>query len=556
MLKLLTAPSLLLLTLLSACGGGGDGEPPAVVCSNIPPLTESPKPPVPVCASPSSGTVTVSGTVRFQRVHHNAVTSGLDYTQVTNDFARGVTVELVNSNTNSVIRTTTTDGSGFYSLTAPDNTAVYIRAKAEMTNSGSANWTVRVVDNTHRNALYAIAGDDNCTGITDSSSYNEATRQAGPFAILDTIYQGLQLVIDAQSTISFPTLNIKWSPYNSTTTGTLVCGEIGTSFFSGSENAIYLLGAEDDDTDEYDQHVIAHEWGHYLESNFSRTDSIGGPHSFGDSLDMRVAFGEGYGNAFSAMALNDPVYKDSIGYNQASGFDFNIETETLNNPGWFSEQSVEQILYDLYDSTNETNTVVTDNVTLGFASIWEVLTNQQKTGLPLTSIFSFISALKTNNPGDITDIDALVSLFDINGTDAFGLNETNDANTTSSPNAVLPVYTVMAVDDTPVNICVTDEFDDNETAFNRLGARRFLRFTIPATRSYRFNATGVSGDPDMVLHKAGVLFISQAVGTSETFDRNLTAGNEYILEIYDYDLFTPRSNPDLTRCFAISITSN
>ena len=69
------------------------------------------------------------------------------------------------------------------------------------------------------------------------------------------------------------------------------------------------------DTDEFDQHVIAHEFGHYIEYNFSRADNIGGSHGLGDKLDPRVAFGEGFGYAFAAIVLNDPVARDSANDN-------------------------------------------------------------------------------------------------------------------------------------------------------------------------------------------------------------------------------------------------
>ena len=55
-------------------------------------------------------------------------------------------------------------------------------------------------------------------------------------------------------------------------------------------------------TDEYDDHVVVHEWAHYFEANFSRSDSIGGDHASDNVLDIRLAFGEGFGNAYSAMA--------------------------------------------------------------------------------------------------------------------------------------------------------------------------------------------------------------------------------------------------------------
>ena len=63
-----------------------------------------------------------------------------------------------------------------------------------------------------------------------------------------------------------------------------------------------VLGEEDVDTDEYDRDILAHEWAHYFEDRVARTDSIAGGHSPADLLDLRVAFSEGWGNSFAAMA--------------------------------------------------------------------------------------------------------------------------------------------------------------------------------------------------------------------------------------------------------------
>ena len=88
------------------------------------------------------------------------------------------------------------------------------------------------------------------------------------------------------------------------------------------------------DTDEFDQHVIAHEFGHYIENNFSRADNIGGSHGLGDKLDPRVAFGEGFGYAFAAIVLNDPVARDSVRLTTAihGPSAFNIETNPPTTP--------------------------------------------------------------------------------------------------------------------------------------------------------------------------------------------------------------------------------
>jgi len=144
--------------------------------------------------------------------------------------------------------------------------------------------------------------------------------------------------------------------------------------------------------------------------------------------------------------------------------------------------------------------------------------------------------------------------------DEYGTTETNNSGNATS---VLPVYTDITTNGTPQNICVTDQFDRNITAFNTLGARRYMRFTIPGSGSYRFTASFASqnigdvldppdpADPDIALHQSGLFAISEAVGTTETYCRNMNAG-DYILEIYDYSLFTPHSNTS-TRCFNVSI---
>ena len=102
-------------------------------------------------------------------------------------------------------------------------------------------------------------------------------------------------------------------------------GQIGSTFYQSEDGAspkgMYVLGDDGVDTDEYDTHVLAHEFMHFIEYTIGRSDSIGGVHARGDKLDLRVAFSEGFGNAFSGMALGDPVYRDSQDAAQGDGFD-------------------------------------------------------------------------------------------------------------------------------------------------------------------------------------------------------------------------------------------
>src|SRR5262249_39710585 len=155
----------------------------------------------------------------------------------------------------------------------------------------------------------------------------------------------------AQAATAFPDLSLFWATTN-TPSATAFCstnGNIGTTEYATGgpdcgNNAtqiatgIYILGdfVNGKDTDEFDEHVLAHEFGHYFEDNFGRSDSTGGSHGSTDRLDLRVAFSEGWGDGFSGMATSDPVYRDSFN-GAAQDFGFNLESTTVATPGYYSE---------------------------------------------------------------------------------------------------------------------------------------------------------------------------------------------------------------------------
>lgn len=89
-------------------------------------------------------------------------------------------------------------------------------------------------------------------------------------------------------------LKVNWSVNNVPQSGDKARGLIRTSHFAPDDNQLYILGKDGVDTDEFDTHVIAHEWGHFYQANISRSDSTGGRHGPGDVLDPRLAFGEGW----------------------------------------------------------------------------------------------------------------------------------------------------------------------------------------------------------------------------------------------------------------------
>ena len=490
--------------------------------------------------------VTVSGRITFDRVPANPSGVGLNYGGITQQPARAVTVQAIAVSNGATIAETVTNASGDYSLTVPPNTMMSLRVMAQMVKTDAApTWNFKVVDNTAANATYALNGANFNSGVSNQtrslnapsgfSTSGAATvpRSAGPFAILDSVYLSYQKVLGADATAQFAPLSVGWSPNNKpldATSGTGVCnstGNIGTSYYSAGN--ICVLGAANTDTDEYDDHVLIHEWGHYFEDNFSRSDTIGGSHGGGDRLDMRVAFGEGFGNALSGIVTDDPIYRDSNGGNQSGGFTINVEanpgTSPGTNRGWFSEASVQSILYDLYDATADG----ADNLALGFTPLYQVLIGSQRTGAPLTSIFSFITALKTANAVNATDINAIVNAQSINGNsiDAYGSMEAN----TGGDSDVLPVYSALVVNASAVNRCSTA----TSQTYNGVGNRRFFRFTVTSAGLHTFRAGGALADASMVLYQAGtVLFRDDQLvpGGIETESISLPTGT-YVLEVFD-----------------------
>ena len=268
------------------------------------------------------------GKLTYDRVP-STLEDGLNYSAVVQKPIRNVRVVLVEYNkenpTNRELAATISGEDGSYSLPVPDLvTRVRVRAFAETTKP-----QLRVQDNTNGDALYVLESpaitttaaatvkDLNAGSGWGGSSYTGA-RAAAPFACLDTLYSAARAFVAVRPLVNFPLLPINWSVNNRPEAGDKALGLIDTSHYSRDVGAIFILGKADVDTDEYDAHVMVHEWGHYFENKLGRSDSIGGSHGTGDIVDPRVAFGEGWGNALSAMILfPDAKYRDTGGVGQA-----------------------------------------------------------------------------------------------------------------------------------------------------------------------------------------------------------------------------------------------
>ncbi|MES2528697.1 MAG: hypothetical protein V4598_16555 [Bdellovibrionota bacterium] len=444
------------LLLVSCNGGGGGGGGSSVAISYW----------------------DISGLVTYQFVP--ATATGLDYAGTTELPMRNVIVQILRSSDNVVLGSGSTDDNGNYLVKIPQgsqNTSIKVSARAEMTSP-----SVIIQDNTNSNAKYVATGPVNVifgdtvisTLIAPSgwggNSYT-STRAAAPFAILDSIYTAIKKVKEARPSTVLPALKVNWSTLNVATSGDLTIGQIGTSHFN-QNGQLYILGKENSDTDEYDRHVIAHEWGHYFEDKLSRSDSGGGQHSDGEVVDMSLAFGEGWGNALSGIVFSPDInYRDTAGVKQqVTAIDYSLETSPDTTPGWFSEVSVQQIIFDIFDSNADAG----DSVSLGLGPILDVFTGYQKTTPAKTSIFSFITGLKNNNASSVAALNTLTTSKQIsNVANAFGTGETNNGGLAR----MLPIYNQLVVNGGPVTVFM----GGGSVRMNEADNNRYFRFTATST---------------------------------------------------------------------------
>ncbi|MBP6897763.1 MAG: hypothetical protein KBC94_25355 [Pseudacidovorax sp.] len=525
--------------LLASCGGGSGGGGGGAVL----PVTSG--------GEGSSGTAapataTLSGRITFDSVP--SLNGALNYAATVAKPVRGAPLDVVDA-TGTVKASTVTDADGRYSVVIPAATSLAVRVMARLQHSGAdGGWDVAVRDNTQSGGLYgmqsgyfAATGSNQAKDLHAPSGWSGSSygseRVAAPFALLDAIYTAQAKILGVAPGASFPILNVYWSPSNRPASGSVTLGQIGTSHFSdytasGGTRAIFVLGSENVDTDEYDSAVVVHEWGHYYQSAFSRDDSPGGTHSFGDLLDRRLAFSEGWGNAWSGIALDRSTYSDSAGQRQAQGFAFALDAGAASSPGWFNEMSVQSILWKL-------------NAAVGLAPIHQAMTQGLKSTAAVTSVHAFATAFyAVATPGQTASLNGLLAAQGVvPPMDAFGPNETNDGGLGAF---ALPLYTAVSLA-TPQQACVTNRADPGADG-NKLGSYAFLVLPVAQARSYTISIQGpAASDPDFVVYQRGK--VGEAVNANSGTESGAVglAAGQAVLAINDYN------NASSNTCFTVTI---
>ena len=277
---------------------------------------------------------------------------------------RQALVQVRRDSDNAILASGTTDNEGRFAIGYEAATDVYVAVFTVVSNNA---YDIAVRDcprndcggigNVYavRSRAFSPTNPPGLDGIVVPQSSG-----AGAFNIFDVFVSGFDF---AQATFGRkpPAVTAQWAPGSNT-----ACN---TSCFVPSRQTVYVLGTSND-TDEYDDPVLGHEFGHFLERNFSRSDSPGGFHD-GSPTDPRLAWGEGYGTYVGSEIFGSSLYLDSRGSGVSVTDISNTRARANPNDGrgqtqLMSEYVVSEILWKLSKGGPS-------NVAFGRAPIFDVL---------------------------------------------------------------------------------------------------------------------------------------------------------------------------------------
>jgi hypothetical protein len=465
-----------------------------------------------VISGPENALVPVRGSALYQKIP--VTDAGLDLNSHAVAPIRNARVEVLDSASQSIISVSKTDARGSFLVDVPPQSAVSIRVLSRLRST-----ELQVVDFPTSRALYAISIPYDVRSNTNPVIVDRS-RVSGAFNILEIIQRSNDLIHLADPTVIAPAPTMFWSPANTYTT-------IGTTHFSLSTNTAYILGDRSVDSDEFDDAVIAHEYGHLVAARFSRDDSPGGPHGIGELLDPRLAWSEGWANFFSAAVRNDAIYLDSRGPNGSSVYRIDVKDAHPPNdqPGYMSEATVHSLLFDLFDDKPDAGGV---NVQYPFVDIWNAftdLTNDSWVYFPY-----YLDNFVARHESDADTIRIMATTRSI------------DFQPNVQPSVTNPWPRPIAFGDS-----VTGYVDSLTTQREHLAASaHFFEFSLTATQmtSIRLDVTGLGpgnnpnfNDLDLFLEDMNGnvidVYDTGGNGASKLIARKLAAGT-YVVEVRSY----------------------
>lgn len=322
----------------------------------------------------------------------------------------------------TIVQCGETDNSGNFSIQLPDSTNTYtikVRSRAD-----NAYVKVSVLNCPEENIPYSIttqvtpsAPGPHSVGIITADAVNTGPMTGAAFNIYSQILKTNEFLQTQLNTCaanftgcnSFtvaPKVQAYWEKgfnpneyFNSSS---------GLSFYMPTYKRLFILGGisgdiYSSDTDHFDNSVIIHEYGHFLEDVYAVSDSPGGSHSGNSPIDPRLAWSEGWGNFIQAAARDEAKYRDTIGTPNAANpiaisdyiFDIPVETSTggtvgacvvgsstsgcdipeFNYEGNFREFAITRSLWDIFDSGANADSTGDEAINNKMQELWSAITS-------------------------------------------------------------------------------------------------------------------------------------------------------------------------------------
>lgn len=300
------------------------------------------------------------------------------------------------------------------------------------------------------------------------------------------------------------------------------------SFYIKGSSQLYILGGANGnsrttDFDHFDDSVILHEYGHFLEDVYSKSDSQGGSHNGNFVIDPRLAWSEGFANFFQGAVVRslDAVrgqYYIDITNGSNMGLVFDLTDSGLSTPadqvsvgaayngeGIFREISVSRTLWKTTAPNGANSSPPAGEIP--FSAVWTAFTdtvNGIKNSLDYfrnSGLFNFYlhQIISTSYAGRVAAWQAILD------------NEQQNRNTGDYADPVSAVSTAMApCAKFPINLDPVIDGTYTYARSNLLASNDFYKFTYAGggsslDLSYT-QANGTVIDLDLYLYRDGYVY--------------------------------------------------
>lgn len=309
-----------------------------------------------------ANSVTVTSTAEFNVRQISGAGFGAEVTGGPIAYAE---VQVLNQSQN-IIQCAQTGANGEISFTVPKNlTGLTLRVNSRADNNFLKT---SILNNPTEDLFYSLAINFN-SGSANSLTLPTLTASAGAtggaFNILANVLRANEaLRFFSPSFTVAPKSIVYWTKGFNPYVYTGGSSNDGVSFYILGSGRLYILGGingdvDSSDHDHFDDAIISHEYGHFIEDAFSKTDSPGGIHNGNNIIDARLAWGEGWANFFSSAVRANKMYRDCYGTsNGTTGcfLNYNIDTNqpSIDVPinsgeGNFREFAITRALWDSVD---------------------------------------------------------------------------------------------------------------------------------------------------------------------------------------------------------------